>query len=437
MVGSNIPTGASRRSFLFLQGPIGLFFSRLAQRLSADGHVVHRINLHGGDRLFWRLSGAVDFRGDAVAWPTFFLSCLNQWRVTDLVLFGDCRPMHRAAISAAAAHGVAVNVFEEGYLRPNWVTLERGGVNGNSMLPSDPQSYREAALSTAPPEGAQPIAHNFARLAAETLLYHTTMVTARGYFPGYRTHRPWHPYVEYAHAAGRFVRKPFAKLRATYVARRYAARSRPFYLFGLQLDADTQIRHHSTFGRMRPAIEHVIGSFALHAPAEALLVVTEHPLDTGVVDLRQVARDCATDFGVGSRLVYLEGGTPPELLRLCRGMVTVNSTLGVRALGFGVPVAALGRALYALPGLSFQGGLDEFWRDAAPPDPVLFDAFLRVLIARTQINGGFHSGSGIALAVRNAASRLQEPAESSSMQPAPRQFGNEFAFAKTLSPLTH
>jgi capsular polysaccharide export protein len=402
------PTGVARRRFLFLQGPIGLFFPRLAQRLAADGHEIHRINLHGGDRLFWRLPGAIDFRGDASGWPAFFLTHLRWWRITDLVLFGDCRPMHRAAICAAASHGVAVHVFEEGYLRPHWVTLERDGVNGNSLLPRDPQSYREAAASTALPAGAQLIAHNFARRAIDTLLYHTAMVMARRDFPGYRTHRPWHPYVEYVHAAGRYLRKPFAKWRAASVARRFAARSQPFYLFALQLDADTQIRQHSAFGRMQPAIEHAIGSFARHAPAEALLVVTEHPLDTGVVDLRRAARRCADQNGVGSRLAYLEGGTPPALLRLCRGMITVNSTLGILALGMGVPVAALGRALYALPGLSYQGALDEFWRDAAPPDAILFDAFLRVMVARTQINGGFHSGSGIALAVQNAALRLQQ-----------------------------
>src|SRR5437899_13040590 len=31
------PEGSTRRRFLFLQGPIGLFFSRLAQRLAGDG----------------------------------------------------------------------------------------------------------------------------------------------------------------------------------------------------------------------------------------------------------------------------------------------------------------------------------------------------------------------------------------------------------------
>ena len=43
------------RSFLFLQGPISNFFDRLGRALIARGHRVHRINLHFGDQLFWRL----------------------------------------------------------------------------------------------------------------------------------------------------------------------------------------------------------------------------------------------------------------------------------------------------------------------------------------------------------------------------------------------
>ena len=143
--GSSAPT--ARRRFLFLQGPIGPFFSRLGQRLSRDGHAVHRINLHGGDRLFWRLPGALDYRGDGADWPQFFSECVSHWHVTDLLLFGDCRPLHRAAIEVAAARGIRVHVFEEGYLRPNWVTLEEGGVNANSSLERDPQRYRDAIAS--------------------------------------------------------------------------------------------------------------------------------------------------------------------------------------------------------------------------------------------------------------------------------------------------
>jgi capsular polysaccharide export protein len=428
---------SARRRFLFLQGPIGPFFSRLAQRLSRDGHAVHRINLHGGDRLFWRLPGAFDFQGGAADWPQFFSECLSHWHVTDVLLFGDCRPLHRAAIEVATARGIPVHVFEEGYLRPNWVTLEEGGVNANSSLPRALEDYRQAAASMAPWSGGVSVRNSFARRAAEDVLYHSAMVLAQRWYPGYHTHRPWHPYEEYAHAAGRFLRRPLAKRRLARIARDFVARAQPFYLFPLQLNADVQIRHHFSSGCMQSAIELVIASFARSAPEEALLVLTEHPLETGVIDLGSFARQCARAAGIESRLRYLEGGSPRDFVRLCRGMITVNSTMGLVGMDCGVPVVALGRAVYALPGLTFQGELDEFWQGAAPADPELLEAFRRVIVARTQVNGGFYSDSAIAMAVQGAAQRLlQRPAQVAAVQPAAPAVEPEFVFANILHPVT-
>ena len=123
--------------------------------------------------------------------------------------------------------------------------------------------------------------------------------------------------------------------------------------------------------------------------------------------------------------------------RLCRGMITVNSTMGLVAMDCGVPVVALGQAVYALPGLTFQGDLDDFWLNAAPADPVLFDAFRRVVVARTQINGGFYGASAIAMAVQGAAQRLEQPAAPVPAVPSalrPRE--HDFGFAEDLRPQT-
>jgi len=428
---------ATAQRFLFLQGPIGLFFSRLAQRLRDDGHAVHRINLHAGDRLFWRLPGALDYRMSALGWPEFLAECLDRWRVTDLLLFGDCRPFHQAAISIAAGRGVRVHVFEEGYLRPHWVTMESGGVNGNSSLPREPEFFRQAARSAPPFDATRPVEYSFTRRAAEDVLYHTAMVMAGRIYPGYRTHRPWPPYVEYAHGAGRFLRKPIAKRRLAHLVRSLAARSQPYYLFPLQLNSDVQIRHHFSSGRMETAIDQVVSSFARCAPKDTRLVLTEHPLETGVLSLKRVARRAGQDHGIASRLHLLEGGSPHELVRGCRGMITVNSTMGPVAMELAVPVIALGRAVYSMPGLTFQGGLDDFWGNAEPADPELFDAFRRVVAARTQIHGGFYSTSAIELAVQGAARRLEhDAAQVPAVSRVPQAREPDFGFASSLHPIT-
>ena len=68
--------------------------------------------------------------------------------ITDLVLYGDTRPIHAMAIARAKAAGVTVHVFEEGYLRPWWVTYERGGANGHSPVMHMTLDQIRAALAT-------------------------------------------------------------------------------------------------------------------------------------------------------------------------------------------------------------------------------------------------------------------------------------------------
>ena len=52
---------------LFLQGPSSFYMEQVARLLIARGHRASRINLHLGDRLFWRLP-ARDFLAWILAW---------------------------------------------------------------------------------------------------------------------------------------------------------------------------------------------------------------------------------------------------------------------------------------------------------------------------------------------------------------------------------
>jgi capsular polysaccharide export protein len=62
-----------------------------------------------------------------------------------------------------------------------------------------------------------------------------------------------------------------------------------------------------------------------------------------------------------------------------------------------------------VPGLTFQGSLDAFWREAGPPDLTLFDAFRRVLANEALVRGGYFHPAAIEQAVRNAIPRLLAP----------------------------
>ncbi|MEN0088796.1 MAG: capsular biosynthesis protein, partial [Pseudomonadota bacterium] len=134
-----------RRTFLFLQGPVGGFFPRLASGLAAEGHRTLRINLNTGDWVFWRIGGATHYRGSLQAWPEFLAEFLDDNGVTDILLLGEQRPYHKVAVELAKARNIQVTVTDFGYLRPDWITLEPFGMNAASRLTRNPKALRKIA----------------------------------------------------------------------------------------------------------------------------------------------------------------------------------------------------------------------------------------------------------------------------------------------------
>ncbi len=111
------------RRVLLLQGPLGPFFKRLGRDLQQAGAQVYKIDFNGGDWLF-SPRGSIKFRGHLEQWPGFFEHILDQYQIDTVMLFGDCRPIHQIAHKIAARRKLELGVFEEGYIRPNFITLE-------------------------------------------------------------------------------------------------------------------------------------------------------------------------------------------------------------------------------------------------------------------------------------------------------------------------
>lgn len=429
-------TALKARCFLFLQGPPGPFFAEVAAALEAHGHRCLRINLNGGDWLNWR-RGAANFTGSIHEWPRYLAETLSRERVTDLILFGDCRPAHAVARDIAAQQIVAgqqiaagqqivagqrmvsVHVFEEGYIRPDWVTLERGGVNGNSSLPRDPQAYLRQAAGLEPVPKRPPIPASFRQRAGDAVAYFAAGEMLAFHFKGYRSHRVDRSAAEAFGWAYRLLLRPVARLRSAITHHRLG--DRRFFVLPLQLDSDHQIRSHSPFAGMTEAVERIVASFARAAPTSAVLVIKEHPLDNGLKSWRRIVASIASRHRVARRVLFLEHGYIDGLVVRAAGVVTVNSTTGTLALTAGRPVAVLGTAVYDLPGVTHQGGLDTFWSTPDKPRPALYDAFQRVLVERCLLRGGFSSKAARAVLVPAAATRLAtEPGTATAAEPPPQ-----------------
>jgi capsular polysaccharide export protein len=375
---------------LLLQGPVGPFFAQLADILREAGAAsVHKVNFNGGDWLFYP-RGAYNHRDTMEAWPSALDRLIERERIDALFLFGDCRPIHEVAHQAAQRRNVEVWVFEEGYVRPNFVTLEPNGVNNHSRLPRDPDFYRHLPPTEAPQE--REVGNTFWHAALWAFLYYTAAIVLRPFFPHYRHHRPLN-----MSEALPWLKSPLRKWLYRFRERGLEARltgelSKRFFLVPLQVNTDFQVRVHSDFESVPHFMETLVASFARHAPKDHYLAFKHHPMDRGYHDYTERIARLAREHGLGDRLLYLHDQHLPSLLQHARGVAVINSTVGLSALHHGTPLMVLGDAMYDFAGLSFQGPLDSFWTQAeqGAPDMALYDRFRAYLVHHTQLNGSFY-----------------------------------------------
>ena len=92
------------RHFLFLQGPHGPFFRQLDRMLIAAGAKVWRVGFNAGDRAFWpKDQSFIAFTGALEIWEATLAALITEKAITDIVLYGDTRPIHAKAVAIARA----------------------------------------------------------------------------------------------------------------------------------------------------------------------------------------------------------------------------------------------------------------------------------------------------------------------------------------------
>jgi len=407
-----------RRSFLFLQGPPGPFFRKLGKALAQKGHPVLRINFNGGDVLQWPGRLTKNFPGLPQDWPEYLESIQKDHGFTDLCLFGDCRPYHQKAIRILKEYGVQVHVFEEGYFRPRWITLEQDGVNANSHMPRDPQFYLQAASHIDTFPKSRDIGKTPRHFFRHYLHYFLATGCLAHLFPQYKKAALYPDslrlYPAFSEAVGDSLRWGFRLLGAKRMHAQadqhidgLISKEKPYFVAPLQLSIDSQITCHSSFSSMPEFISHVVENFARHAPEDASLVLKNHPLDPVVRANRMVAELQASKHNVSDRVIFLDGGNLPRILKHSSGAVLINSTTGLSALHHGVPCITLGKAVYDMEGLTHQESLDDFWHQPAVPNEDLYQGFRKVFMHQTQINGSYYTPRGIRLALQGARDCLE------------------------------
>jgi capsular polysaccharide export protein len=402
----------SNRSFLFLQGPHGPFFSLLGRMVGRAGARVWRIGFNAGDSLFWRdRASYVPFRGTPEDWPFFLRDFLAQRGITDIVLYGDTRPIHAAAVALARKAGITVHVFEEGYLRPYWVTYERGGSNGNSRLMDMSIAEMRHALAQCdmdlpdvPARWGDMRHHVF-----YGALYHFCVMALNRRYAHFRPHRAIPVVKEFRLYLRRLLLMPALALERRLATRRIRLGGFPYHLVLLQLEHDSSFQMHSPFDTMTEFLEICMRGFAEGAPGHHHLVFKAHPLEDGRVPVRREISRLARAYGISDRVHFVRGGKLAELLNHARTAVTVNSTAAQQVLWRGLPLKVFGDAVYAKPEFVSTQGLPEFFNSPTRPDSRAYRDYRHYLLETSQITGGFYSAQARRRLLRQVVDLMLSP----------------------------
>lgn len=385
------------RVFLFLQGPHGPFFSGLAKMLRRSGATVWRVGFNAGDAFFWSdRKSFLPFQDDPAEWPDRFEQICTEKGVTDIVLYGDVRPIHAQAVERAKLAGIRVHVFEEGYLRPFWVTYERGGSNGHSRLMNMTIPDMEKALEGTDMDTPMPPAHwgDMRHHVFYGFAYHWFIMFLNQQFRNFKPHRDLPVTREFQLYFQRLLLMPALAVERRIATLRIRYGGFPYHLALLQLEHDSSFQEHSPFSSMTEFLDLVITEFARGAPAHHHLVFKAHPLEDGRVPVRREIARLAREHDLSDRVHYVRGGKLAQLLNEARSAVTVNSTAAQQVLWRGIPLKIFGKAVYDQPEFVSTQPLAKFFAGATRPDNRAYKIYRRFLLETSQVGGGFYSARG-------------------------------------------
>lgn len=376
------------RKVLLLQGPVGPFFYHFAKDLKNNQAQVYKINFNGGDFIFYPF-GAKSYRGSLQNFKSFLQDFCKIHNIDCIIMFNDCRPIHKIAIQVADCLGLQTYIFEEGYIRPNFITFENKGVNANSTLPKDPNFYLTYKEKSTYKE--KNVKHSFRNMAWFAFLYWFNSFLFAWYFNNKLHHRSL-SFTEMFPWFLSFLRKQWYKISEKEDREFILDSKENYFVLILQVYNDTQIKNHFEGRRIENFIKNSIRSFAKYSKKQHFLVIKHHPMDRGYKNYKKFIKRQTRKYNVTQRVIYIHEIHLPTLLKNALGCVVINSTTGLSSLLHKCPTKVCGNAFYNICGLTYQESLNKFWKAAKKfkINQNLFERFRSYLIDNVQINGSFY-----------------------------------------------
>ena len=393
-------------NILFIQGPIGPFFKKLAQLCERNGSNTYKINFTLGEKIFFYGKNTLLYRQGIDEWANFLHKYLIKERIQQIFLLSDARPIHDIAIKIAKELKIEVIVFEQGYMRPNRITVERFGVNGNSNIFNNIQRIKDYANTSKKIEFNHSFYEKYVRSCIKLPIYITLYVNLmlltkfinKKYYeltPYNLTNR--NILKQYSQGFLIILKKIFMPLENLINCPKSKSNikwvknnSKNFFLLILQLPDDYQIQRDSNFNDMYEVINKVLLSFKGNTKKKMKLMIKHHPSDKIYNNYSAYIKKCCHELNIPTtRIKYICDIHLPTCLKHALGCVTVNSSVGFSSILHNTPLCCLGKAIYNIPGLIYQEDLDSFWNDAEnfKIDRELFFRFKNYVDYETQITG--------------------------------------------------
>lgn len=383
------------RRILLLQGPMGSYFNTLDKKISDEGAKVFRIGFNMGDQFFANSNHYSGYKDKPKNWTTFIKNFFITHAIDKLFVFGDCRFYQKIAVEIAKELNIQIYVFEEGYIRPNFITLEEYGVNAHSIQPKDKVFYDNLILDDSLIEEIENILEfksTFTKMAREAIIYYWIANLFHFKYPNYIHHRNFSLWDEFKIGCTNIFRKYKYKFTEKGLNQKFGNElSKKYYFVPLQTHGDFQIKTHSKYKNIEAFIKEVIESFAMYAPKNSILVFKHHPIDRGRKNHATYIKNLAYILGIKHRIIITWDVHLPTFLKNAIGTIVINSTVGISSLYHETPTICLGDAIYDIEGLTCKDmSIDEFWVNYKEVDTELFRKYRAYLIQTTQINSNFY-----------------------------------------------
>ncbi len=189
------------KNVLFLQGPLGNFFKKTIRVMEEEFLVrnCYQLVFNQGDLIYSTKKNRVSYTDTLNKFEVWIEEFYIKNKINYIFLLGDSREYHKRAIKIAKKIGVDIYVFEEGYFRPNYITLERGGVNDNSELSRDIRFYLKQDYDDMLRENNKKIIEigsTYGYMAKSAIIYYILMYVFNYRFKNYKHHRKRSVFIE-------------------------------------------------------------------------------------------------------------------------------------------------------------------------------------------------------------------------------------------------